>query len=476
MRVNLFCGLLLLLSPSGTPPVARVFRCSLIYTLIPRSESTVWFLGNALPDTMDAGPGATVVVGQGPGHSSRGETGAFRGQLVQVERLEPRAAKVLDRALQESSGRMVLVPWDYDASCATLPYSARADWNPPGTPGLYHGVLRPKQFWAGKLPTLDVFTPEAVPYPFRRGFRSLGDPSSRLATAEQVFEFVASAPASKPGSSFKNMEGVNRWMRTWARDHPALAGLSPLAEEISRNRSIDLHERASFHRIKSPIAGTWRVEVALARDTFRFFARTTETPVSAQYDSVGVFEYPDDAPTLPPLSYDLYTRFTRDPGMLDSLFAIGDSGAVAGYFELVTRPLFQSRDSTVWRGSLPVPRIAQQLFAPISSGLFMEYLKAQRTRDSSVLGTLRTRGLSPLWHDLYVADSLRMADRFSKRDGARYQGRFVLSRNGQLRGEEKLLIGGALLLTVRAERISDQRYRGELLPRTRADLPGSHRQ
>lgn len=454
-------GVLLLLAWSGHLHAApgHAARCRLMQRYLPRSSDNVWFLGSALPDTVFAGPGRIQSTGAGPGHAGPGGAGAFRGQLVRVTRLDPAFEQQLGPALRSSGGRMVLVGWDYDAACQRLPRVARADWMQAGRSGLFHGALRPRESWAGELPTLDVFAPEFVPYPeapgLSDGLRRDGRP---MASPEQLFEYVTAVPAGVWSAELDSR------LQRWAKEHPQLAGLSPISEEIELMHSIELHRLASFHVIKSPIAGTWRIEVALARDTLRFFARTTETPLSAAYDSVKVFEFPDDAATRPPISYDLYSRFTRDAGMLDSLFAPGDSGAVEGYFELVNRPLFQSGDSTVWRGSLPAPHIARDLFAAIPSGLFMQYLSAQRARDSSIFGTLRARGVSPLWHELYLADSVWMADRFSKRDGARYQGRFVLSRDGQLRGEEKLLIGGALFLTVRAERISDQRYRGERLP------------
>lgn len=452
-------------SPSG----AAAARCSLRYSVVPRYAGQVWFLGSALADTVYAGPGTVAITGEGPGHAGPGGPGAFRGQLVQVERLEPRAPKEFAQAVRASGGQVVLVAWDYDAACQRLPRMARADWIRAGTRGLYQGTLRTRQEWAGRLPTLDVFAPEFVPYPSPPGLhRQPNDATRPWASAEELFDFVAAVPTARPGASERGIEELNDWLRRWAREHPRLALLQPIAEEIGMIRGIWLKQRASYHRLKSPIAGTWRFEVTMATgDTLRFFARTTETPISAAYDSVGAFGLPDDSDMRPPVSYDLYTKFSIDAAALDSVHAIDDPGTTEGYFELVTEPLIHSRDSTVWRGGLPVHSIARRLFASLPQGVFMEYLQAQRRGDSTALAGLRVRGLSVLWHQLFVADSFWMTDRFSKRDGARFQGRFVLTRDGRLRGEDQLLTDSRPLLTIRAERIDGKYYRGEMVPRPR---------
>ena len=392
----------------------------------------VWFLGSALPDTIYAGPGTVQIKGAGSGHAGPAGAGAYRGQLAAVERLEPQAAERLGEALRAAGNRVALVAWDYDAACALLPRVARADWVRPGTRGLYEGVLRPREYWAAGIPTLDVFAPEFVPYPWVGGIgaRPGRDSSSRWATAEQLFEYLSALPASFDGPG-EYSERSSRWMQQWAKEHPALAALEPIAGTIALSRGTDLRERASFHRIKSEIAGTWRLELTLAGgDTLVFFARTSETPISAAYDSVEVFRLPDDAPTRSPISYNLYSRFTREAASLDSLHGMDDPGTREGYFELVIEPLLRSVDSTVWRGSLPVHQIARLLFTP---------------------------PVSPLW----------MQDRFSKRDGARFQGRFILTRDGRLRGEERLLRDGVPLLTIRAERMDEVRFPGERPPRRR---------
>jgi len=417
---------------SGAAP-----RCSRAYFPSRRAPDLVWFLGRALPDTLYAGPGPVRTSGEGPGHAGPFGTGAFRGQLVSVERLDPQAERQLGSALRAAGNRVVLVAWDYDAACRRMARVARADWIRPGTGGLYEGVLRPREFWAGDLPTLDVFTPELVPYPSGPGLaiRRFRDSTIQSASAEQMFEYLSAMPS---GLRLNDIDGWDAWLQRWARDHAELAGLSPIREVVGLSHGEALRRAASYHRIRSPIAGTWRLVMTIPPgDSVVFFARTAETPISAAYDSLRSFQLGEDAVRRPPFSYDLYARFAAERASLDSAHAMDDAGTAEGYFELATAPLFESRDSTVWRGGLPVHAIPRQLFK------------------SQGAAGLRLEGMDSLW----------LKDRFSRREGARFQARFVLTRDGRMRGEDRLVLNGVPLFTIRAERIEARRYPGEMVPR-----------
>lgn len=460
--------------PSFTPLaalillVARVgpaepLRCSLFYSVLGRSD--VWFMGTALPDTLAAGPGSVRFESDAPGHAGPGGAGSFRGQLIRVDRLPEGADTGLAAAVRDAGGRVLLVPWDYAADCRTVPRTARTDWVAANTSGLFSGHLRRREEWAGVIPTLDVHAPEFVPYPSAPGLER-GQRYARerpWATADELFEAVASMPRSLPGDS--TGDEFARSADRWAASHPALALLEPIAGDLGRIRGGYLRRHASFHRIRSPLAGTWRVTVALASgDTLPLYVRSAESPISAQYDTTRlVAPLTADSEQRPPLAYQLYSRFSVDSGALTGE-RTDPTRTTEGYLEVVTEPVHQSGDSTVWLGALSVLSEIRRLYTRwVPAGILRALWEAERQGDSAMARVLDASALDAISRQLMLADHSSMRQRF-RGSGPRYPARFVM-RGGRMTGVETLVVNGRLLLTISAVRVDTMSYRGNRPPR-----------
>ena len=440
-------------------------RCSKAFLVGARTPDRIWFLGSALPDSMYAGPGDIQPQGSGPGHAGPAGPGAFLGQLVRVERLDPQASDDLRRGVEQSGGRVLLVPWDYDAGCQTVPRVARATWVEAGRSGLFSGRLRRPAHWRNGIPILDVLTPEFEPYPFP--VDAWERDTSRQATAEELFAFVGDLPTrtgtfTTSAAWEEELEQRHLWLQAWAKEHPALAALPPIRGEIAVAKDGFLRRHASYRRIKSPIAGTWELRVVLeGSDTLRFYARTAETPIQAAYGIRGVI-LPEDAATRPPYSYDLMVKFARTLAELDSLHVLSDLATREGYFELVEKPVVEEADSTVWHASLPLISMAQWLLVRPPQGTAVHLAQAFRTGDTIQLARLRASGVPDRWIRLHHADSVRVSDRSP---GDRFHTRVVRRKDGSMRSEEVVMLGGIRLVTLVAERIDSIRYPRERVPR-----------
>jgi hypothetical protein len=116
------------------------------------------FIGTPLPDTVFAGPGTNTFT-EAPGHFGPGTARRIYGQRVKIDRLGARARAALPANVRE----VLLVPWDYGADCRTVPWSRSARWLPEAFPGVFAARLRPREHWAGTVPTFDI-TPYMQPY------------------------------------------------------------------------------------------------------------------------------------------------------------------------------------------------------------------------------------------------------------------------------------------------------------------------
>jgi hypothetical protein len=174
---------------------------------------------------------------------------------------------------------------------------------------------------------------------------------------------------------------------------------------------------------------------------------------------------PDDADRRLPRAYNLYSMFTRLEEALDIRYPASARGATEGYLELVTQPIFRSRDSTVWEGAMAVLSVARWLGDSTPKGAILAYIQASHGQDSAGLGRLEPRGANAPWRQLMRADSVVMKQRFHQGEQTRYPARFVLTRDGRLTGAERVEAEGKTLLTIRAIRVDRTKYRGEMVPR-----------
>lgn len=411
--------------------------CSKAYFIGIRGPRDVHFLGTARTDTIAAGAGDIKYRAEG-GHFGHGRDRAIYGQLVDVEQLGSWRPEHL-RALGTAVRQVILVPWDYAADCSPVPWSQTARWVPPGSRGHFEGTLRDSAHWVDGIPTLDVHTPEASPYPraVERSellrFSISGRGTGPDLTAEQLFALYNVLPTEDELE--KDVEGALGPLREWRRDH---------ADQATPARGIvqSVLWRAERHRvraIRSPVAGTYRLTVLLPdRDSLVFFARTGLHPSStldALTDSaqkerwirredpkaVGYYLMAQVASTLA----ELPRRVARFPdpfrGAADSRDPLLESqGSVA----VVEVPANDTPDSTVWQGSVDLLQHAVSL-AP-----------------SSALREAIAAAAAELWDQVMTG----------QRSYA--PGHFVRRRDGSVRYTMIANSDGRPVVTMRGERIS----------------------
>jgi len=241
---GLACSAMLLGAHAGRPPGPRapVSFCSLVPVAVGRDSATTFFVGTALPDTVRAGHGgfgrrlrAALGLG-GPGHWGTPTRGAIYGQVIRVERLGGAGAAALDSAFGRSAAReLIVVPWDYGASCDPVPWGRSARWVEAVTPGFYRTRLRPRSQWVDGRPVADAFAADLEPYPhglfFREGYR--GTDALRTGpslTPAEYFALYAALPDE--GQARRDPRGAAAALDAWVREHPELAETYPAPEVL----------------------------------------------------------------------------------------------------------------------------------------------------------------------------------------------------------------------------------------------------
>lgn len=216
----------------GMPPASETTRCSLSPFRVGRSD--LYLVGTALSDTLFAGPGEVVPSGQ-PGHWGSGERREVYGQLVRVELLNPDAPVELREALDHADPPNVLmVPWDYDPSCATTYWTRSARWIEPGLEGFYIARLRPRTLWVEGRPTFDAFLADLAVYPhgsfFVAGYRGTRERLSL--TAREYFSLHSALPTA--GETRESVSKALDRVRAWEAENPDLTGRYPADETLAR--------------------------------------------------------------------------------------------------------------------------------------------------------------------------------------------------------------------------------------------------
>lgn len=257
-----------------SPGVPTSPLCSKGYQATVRPDH--YFLGTATGDTLLAGPGRTAPA-FGGGHFGSSEPGEFYGQVIQVDRLSQHSSL---RARQPS--RVVVVPWDYDASCRALRWGGTAVFMPEGTTGVYDLLhLRAEEDWVEDIPTFDAFSPSLLGYPNSLR-KPRPDPSQDLAplSATELFQHLESMPAPRDIDEL-GWAAVEPFISR-LDDDPNLRRRYPLGHTYGRFAAQRPDIEARGRGV--PVAGTYRVEISWPSGREEFMIRTSSAPISAWWD------------------------------------------------------------------------------------------------------------------------------------------------------------------------------------------------
>jgi hypothetical protein len=292
-----------------------------------------FMLGVSTSDTLVAGAGE-VKWTMAEGHNGPTGRAVIYGQVVVVDSSRGPG--------DAGSGRVVLVPWDYGPDCAPTPWGGTAKWRRPGTRGLYKAILRQPQFWAGGLPTYDVFTPEFEPYTSDRGGAGLGPTRDTLPqlTAEQMF-------AASAHFTFASREDSLMSFLGWAAASPSFTRRPPLNATVWDAAYIV--RRLRIRALDVPIKGTYRVVATLTgTDSVTFYART---------DSVATDSW-DDIPGRPRVAANMDRGEIAPIEGYDIIVSLGASSDIPhfrsaeSYVYVPVRPDSQVAGTRVWKGQL----------------------------------------------------------------------------------------------------------------------------
>jgi hypothetical protein len=385
-----------------------------------RMPDAVAFIGTVDADTVLAGSGPTRYVVE-EGHYGRGVPRTIYGQVARVERPERTAPQTLRGAIATDSS-VVLVPWDYSASCQPVPWTRSARWLAPGTTALFVGKLRDSAHWAGDRPTFDV-TPEVAvypsPWPNRRRGRGPNAP------ALSAHEFLALYEVLPDGPSLRaTPDSAVAPLLRWAQAFPELAAKQPAAYLLRYLRDAVVQQR--YESRASPLAGTYHVVFQTAAgDSLGFYARTELHPTSVIRSRDPTPE--DTAGGRGPriIGHYLLALAARTVDELPTR-RVG-SGDFEGYFALVDSAAGRTADSTAFFGRNDLERVAAQL----ASDSITRSRLSDAGRQKRALQTERFRQKQPLT-----------------------PGRFVMTSVGGARFEMVIERESVPILTVRAERIS----------------------
>lgn len=234
------------------------------------TRNTINFIGTALADTLRAGPGDITFVVAG-GHFGPASNRIIFGQKISVEQLSATEQKLLPPGVHE----VVLIPWDYDPACRPTPWARSARWVAAGTRGIYNATLRARAHWLNGVPTLDVMSPNFIPY---RGSAPQRD--SSLPTSLSIDELFAITPLlPDPDLLDTDAEAATAPLLAWAKANPEVANRPP-AKSLVWDATYSVFS-TQMSRVKPDIGGTWRFIVDIPGNPSReFFARNNERPTS----------------------------------------------------------------------------------------------------------------------------------------------------------------------------------------------------
>jgi hypothetical protein len=284
--------ILLLLLLTAAPAHA----CRKMALAAPLTDSQVFFTGVVTANTVEAGPGE-VKYGLRDGRPGHAPARPIHGQVFRIERIGGPKAGGLPAGL----GEIVVVPWDYDASCQTLAWPADAQWTPPGTRGFVTGTLRPREHWVNGRPTLDTHNPYYLPYTGSQRVPGISRdvPIEDFLAPDHVFELHQVLPTRS--ALARGGEEAVAPLRAWVAANPELASRPPAALMIGLVlRAMD---RAALLETGHPMLGTWRftlhvpgqgVHTLYARSELAPAGRWSPDPARPELDAGGLRLRPAD--------------------------------------------------------------------------------------------------------------------------------------------------------------------------------------
>lgn len=124
-----------------------------------------YVFGTFEDEVVRATPGVVNSSGLG-GHMTRPPPdGSIFGQRLRVASAGGWGADELDRLPSRDPQSVIVVIWDFDASCAPTAYGGPLPMGIPGEDALVVGRLRDPEQWVGGTPTIDTFWGGAMLYP-----------------------------------------------------------------------------------------------------------------------------------------------------------------------------------------------------------------------------------------------------------------------------------------------------------------------
>lgn len=260
-----------------TPRAPPAF-CSVPFSGIV-GDDAVLLLGEALPDTVEAGSGAIEWI-EASGHFGPAGDGRPFGQLVAVEDIAgPGPVEAVTGHEQ-----VVIVPWDYDGMCRSTLWGGSTRLLTPGDRVFFSGSLRAPEDWVEGRPTFDARRPGVQVYPLaaRNRFEPRPTGSGRVASAaDDLFELHQLLPTSRDLTVAPDRAALRAI--DWARANPERAARDPVARILARTARTA--EFAAARASSSPFAGTYRVTITLPSGaTHTGFLRTSDRPEGPWYE------------------------------------------------------------------------------------------------------------------------------------------------------------------------------------------------
>lgn len=310
-----------LLASGALPAIAHA--CSKTPVTVQRfAKSSLSFIGTAKSDTVQAGPGDVQYVVE-PGHFGPARNRVVYGQRVSVERVAEYARAMLPSGVRE----VVLIPWDYDAACRPTPWARSAKWMEPEVRGVYTATLRAESHWINGMPTLDVFSPEFVPYLPSKPHRLDGE--APALSIEELLDVASRVP--DPEEMNRDPESASGPFLEWAKAHPELSKRSPAAG-LAWDAVYAVYT-VLLKRTRVDIAGTWKFTATVDGEPSRvFYARTHERPTTQWYDdSPAAVTARGKRQPWEMLRIDGYTVIAAVSSSLEKLYAGCANMTVSGY-------------------------------------------------------------------------------------------------------------------------------------------------
>lgn len=410
----LFAGAVMAMSGPAEPYPTRAAFCSFAGPSGIRSRTTTVVLARATGDTVLAGAGEILPSRDG-GHSGTAAPGPIYGQVVEITMFGGADSVHLAAAFRLQPMRALIVPWDYDSSCAPARWTGGFAWlaTQPRTNALTL-KLRPDSLWVDGLPVFDAFVAVHEPYPIaHRGTRRAPDesPIAPWLTAEQFFHLVLAMPPhedweERPDSSWTAVTD-------WVAANPRLAERYPapmIARQIAASIAGVKQQRVLLS-IEPPIVGTYRLSLFLGDDSTRtLYIRTRSHPQDEwRRDMV----YPSDplVEPIPPTAYNMIASAARSVEALptdcvDTRDLLGE-----GYVYVIDPPSASEERRTTWQGWLELSLVTR----PFRNDTALEDFRLQASNEWAERqpGSADLEAPARFWYDggiLRVEQTTRLAD------------------------------------------------------------------